>query len=122
MRYYAGEREGGGVGVEAPANELEVGRDGAEVGVGCAVGEVAETEGLADFAGGEEFFELWGVKVSEGLVGGGEGEGREGREGGGSAFAGMSIARSGMWRSPITRTRRDVILGVGDAVAGWWWA
>lgn len=56
----AGEGERGGVGVEAPAHELEVGRDGAQVGVGCAVGEVAEAEGLSDFAGGEEFFELGG--------------------------------------------------------------
>lgn len=46
---------------------------------------------------------------------GGKGGGR-----GGSAFAGMSMARSGMWRSPITRTRRDVILGFGGARAGLW--
>jgi hypothetical protein len=58
VRDHAGKREGWGVGVEASAYELQVGRDGAEVGVGCAIGEVAETEGLADFAGGEEFFEL----------------------------------------------------------------
>lgn len=58
MSYYAREGQAGGIGIEAAAYELEVGGDGAEVGVCCAVGEVAETEGLSDFAGGEEFFEL----------------------------------------------------------------
>ena len=33
---------------------------------------------------------------------------------GSGTFAGMSRARSGMWRSPITRTSRDVILTVGE--------
>lgn len=57
----------------------------------------------------------------EELVRGGRGgKGKRGGGRGGSAFAGMSMARSGMWRSPITRTRRDVILGFGGARAGLW--
>jgi hypothetical protein len=28
-------------------------------------------------------------------------------------FAGMSRARSGMWRSPMTRTRREVMVTAG---------
>ena len=109
MRHYARQRERRGVGIEASAHELQVGRDPAQVGVGCTVGQVAEAEGLPDFAGGEEFLELWrNVLVEAGCIGGGKG---------GVAFAGMSIARSGMWRSPITRTRRDVIVGV---VVGVW--
>jgi hypothetical protein len=36
------------------------------------------------------------------------------RGNGSGTFAGMSRARSGMWRSPMTRTRRDVILTVGE--------
>lgn len=39
-------------------DDLEVWADGAEVFVGCSVGEVSEAEGLGDFAWGEEFFEL----------------------------------------------------------------
>jgi hypothetical protein len=34
------------------------------------------------------------------------------------AFAGMSRARSGMWRSPMTRTRRDVMVAAGCVVEG----
>lgn len=45
-------------GVVAAADDLEVGRDGAEVGVGCAVGEVSKAESLADFTGRQELFEL----------------------------------------------------------------
>jgi hypothetical protein len=57
---------------------------------------------LADFARGEELFELrdwinW------------ECEERRGRR----TRAGMSIARSGMWMSPITRTSRDVMVSLG---------
>jgi len=33
-------------------------------------------------------------------------------------FAGMSKARSGIWRSPMTRTRREVILGGGFGCCG----
>jgi len=47
---------------------------------------------------------------------------RRGR-GGDVTFAGMSMARSGMWRSPITRTRRDVIFAslwrARRLVCGW---
>lgn len=39
--------------------DLEVRGDGAQVFVGCLVGEVAEAERLGDFAGREEFLELW---------------------------------------------------------------
>lgn len=60
-----GEREVGGqvrgqqgLGVEVAAHELQVGGEGAQEVVGRGGGEVAEAEGLADFAGGEEFFEL----------------------------------------------------------------
>lgn len=53
------EREGGGFYVVAAFYYFEVRRYGAQVFVGLFVGEVAEAEGLADFAGGEEFFELW---------------------------------------------------------------
>lgn len=35
---------------------------------------------------------------------------RGGRLGAGRTFAGISIARSGIWRSPMTRTRREVIV------------
>lgn len=31
-------------------------------------------------------------------------------------FAGMSRARSGMWRSPMTRTRREVMMAAGVVV------
>lgn len=44
--------------VVAAADDLEVGRDGAEVGVGCAVCEVSKAEGLADFTGRQELLEL----------------------------------------------------------------
>jgi len=47
-----------GFGVEVAADELEVGGEGAQEVVGCGRGEVAEAERLADFAGGEELFEL----------------------------------------------------------------
>lgn len=33
-------------------------------------------------------------------------------------FGGMSIARSGMWRSPMTRTRREVMVARGVIVGG----
>ena len=47
------------VGVEVAADYLQVGGYGAQEVEGGRVGQVAETEDLADFAGGEEFFELW---------------------------------------------------------------
>lgn len=46
------------VDVEVAFDDLQVRRDAAEEVVGGGVGEVAEAEDLADFAGGEEFFEL----------------------------------------------------------------
>lgn len=53
-----GMRVGIYTGVIAAADDLEVGGDGAEVGVGCAVGEISETEGLANFTRCEELLEL----------------------------------------------------------------
>jgi hypothetical protein len=67
---------------------------------------------LAYFTRCEELFELrLAVRVSVS-------SGGSSLEGGGGlgklrlAFAGISSARSGMWRSPITRTRREVILRI----------
>lgn len=54
----AGDGEGSRLDVVAAADDLEVRAHGAEVFVGVLVGEVAEAEGLGDFAGGEEFLEL----------------------------------------------------------------
>lgn len=53
------ERQGRGFHVVPALDDFEVWRDGPEVFVGLLVGEVAQGEGLADFAGGEEFFELY---------------------------------------------------------------
>lgn len=56
-----GEGEAGGLDVEAALDDLEVGRDGAEVLVGGLVGQVAEAEGLGDLSWREELLELlWG--------------------------------------------------------------
>lgn len=55
------EREGGGFHIVAALDDFEVRRYGAEVFVRVLVGKVAEAEGLADFAGGEEFFKLYGL-------------------------------------------------------------
>lgn len=46
------------VDVEIALYDLQVGRDGAQVVVGGGGSQVAETEDLADFSGGQEFFEL----------------------------------------------------------------
>lgn len=43
---------------------MQVRRDSTEEVVGFFIGQVAKTEDLADFAGGEEFFELWRGKVA----------------------------------------------------------
>lgn len=59
-----GEGEAGGLDVEAALDDLEVGRDGAEVLVGGLVGQVAEAEGLGDLAWREELLELSGAWVS----------------------------------------------------------
>lgn len=62
-----GQRQGGGLDIEAALDDLEIGRDGPEVLVGVLVGEVAEAEGLADLAGSEELLELEeGERVLEG--------------------------------------------------------
>lgn len=53
------EGQGGGLDVEAALDDLEVGRDGAEVLVGRLVGQVSQAEGLGDFARGKELFELF---------------------------------------------------------------
>ena len=60
MRDDLGGGEVGGVNVEIATHDLQVGGYGAEEVVCGGIGEVAEAEDLADFAGGEEFFELWG--------------------------------------------------------------
>lgn len=44
--------------VEVAFHDLKVGGDGAQVVVGAGGGKVAEAEGLPDFVGGEEGFEL----------------------------------------------------------------
>jgi hypothetical protein len=125
------ERERGGFDVHPAFDHLQVGGDAAQVVVCCAVGEVAEAEGLGDFAGGEEFFELdgeekWLVSVDTAGTGGG---GRGGRGAGmGGAYVctlgGMSRARSGMCKSPITRIRNAIVSCGGStaprgATRGW---
>lgn len=65
-------REGkvGRLDVEIAFDNLEVGRDGAEVLVRQRGSQVSQTKDLADFAGGEEFLELReGEKKGGGLVG-----------------------------------------------------
>lgn len=52
------EGQGSSFDVVAALDDLEVGSYGAQVLVGLLVGEVAETEGLADLAGSEELLEL----------------------------------------------------------------
>ena len=54
-----GEGQVGRLDVVVTLDDLQVRGDLAEEVVGFFVGEVAEAEDLADFAGGEEFFELW---------------------------------------------------------------
>lgn len=58
MGDHFGQRQVGRIDVEVAFDDLEVRCDGAEVVVCQWGGEVSETENLADFAGGEEFFEL----------------------------------------------------------------
>lgn len=58
MRHDLGERQVGRFGVEVALDDLEVGRQRAQVVVCFLVGQVAETEDRADFVGCEEFFEL----------------------------------------------------------------
>lgn len=53
-----GQRQRGGLDVVAALDDLEVGRDGAQVVVGGLVGEVAQAERLANLAGREELLEL----------------------------------------------------------------
>jgi hypothetical protein len=64
-----GQRQRGGVGVEAALYDLEVRRDGAQVLVRRLVGQVAQAERLPDLARREELLELRGVR--EGTEGGG---------------------------------------------------
>ena len=80
-----GERQLRRFDVEVAFDDLEVGGDGAQEVVGFFRRQVAEAEGLADFAGGEEFLELWFGYVGE------WGVEREGGEG--CTFAGMSWAK-----------------------------
>lgn len=60
VRNDLGQRERGRLDVKAALDDLEVGRYRAEVLVGWLVGQVTQTEGLGDFARGEELFELQG--------------------------------------------------------------
>lgn len=116
------------VDVEVALDDLQVRRDAAEEVVGRRVGEVAQAEDLADFAGGEEFFELCGGagevrRGTGGGIGGRGGEGGVGRPlrgcpaGCGSVWVRGSEegvdgtgARSGMKRSPRTRTSLEVMV------------
>lgn len=52
------EGQSSGFGVEATFGDFEIRCDGAQVVVGGFVCEIAQAEGLPDFAGGQEFFEL----------------------------------------------------------------
>lgn len=65
MRDYLGEGEGGGggVAVEISLDYVQVRCYGAEPVVGCAVGQVAQAEDLANLPRGEEFFELFVVNL-----------------------------------------------------------
>ena len=90
----------------------------AEVFVCSAVSEVSQAECLRYFSRRKEFFELeqGEVRVARGrkiddtwtsmerYLG-------EMRVSGLRTFAGMSGARSGMWRSPITRMRKAICVG-----------
>jgi len=122
---------GGGVGqgdVEVAFDELEVGGEVAEEGVDGGRGQVAEAEDLADFAGGEEFLELFIGRAcqrrSQIVVSNAREDGAYlGRDvlgpkslrqpggffwwacGGGVWM--LTMARSGMKRSPKTRTSLD---------------
>lgn len=55
-----GEGEVGGLDVEVALDDLQVGGGAAQEVVRVLVGEITETEDLADFARGEELLELWG--------------------------------------------------------------
>ncbi|KAK7978330.1 hypothetical protein PG988_005820 [Apiospora saccharicola] len=58
VRHHLRERQGGGLDVEPAFDDLQVRGDGPQVLVRVLVGQVAEAEGLADLAGGEELLEL----------------------------------------------------------------
>ena len=51
VRDNLGQRQGGGLDIEAALDDLDIGRDRAEVLVGLLVGEVSEAQRLADLAG-----------------------------------------------------------------------
>lgn len=59
MSHDLGQRQIGRVDIVVSLDELKVRGDLAEELKGLAVGEVAQAENLADFAGGEEFLELF---------------------------------------------------------------
>lgn len=111
------ERQRRGVGVEAALDDLEVGRDRAQVLVRRLVRQVPQAQRLPDLAGRQELLELCALA----LVRRSERRGRRRRTRDGGCVltrAGMSMARSGMCRSPITRTSREVmVVGVGS----WRW-
>lgn len=114
--------EGGGLDIVASLDDLEIRTDAAQVLVGLAVGQVTETEGLGDLSRREELLELnqgqrrtgrprsvtfykmddrWACALCRV---------RLGADGGHlSTLAGMSRARSGIWISPMTRTRKAIV-------------
>jgi hypothetical protein len=51
--------ETGGLDIVAALDDLQVGRNGAQVFVRMAVGKVSEAEGLTNLAGREQLLELW---------------------------------------------------------------
>jgi hypothetical protein len=79
--------------VEFSTDDVDLGRDGAQVIVRLPIGDIAGTDNLTDFAG----------HLDDQLAFGGTyGEDRT------RSFlnlAGRSCVRVGMWRSPMTRTR-----------------
>jgi hypothetical protein len=109
VRHHLRQRQRRRLDVVPALDDLQVRRDRPQVLVRRLVRQVAQAERLPDLARREELLEL---RVPEGQVSVCV---RVSLEGGvvGWTFAGMSRARSGMWRSPITRTSREVMIPEG---------
>lgn len=106
-----GDGQRGGLDVVAALDDLEVGRDGAQVLVRVLVGQVAEAERLGDLARGEELLELGSARWLAHMYWvwvAGDGASRA------YTLAGTSRARSGMCRSPMTRMRNAMVCRSGD--------
>lgn len=58
MCHDLGEWKRGSVGIVAAANDLQIGGYGAEIVVGLTIGEISETESLANFSRGQKLLEL----------------------------------------------------------------